>query len=204
MKKEHLLKSLKAQGFPKKVLDAFSAVKREEFMPVELERDAYRDTAMPIGSGQTISQPYTIAVMLSELDLKPGQKVLEAGSGSGYAAALISEIVGEQGKVIGLEIIKELAKRSKDNLIDYENVEIFNKNAAQGMPEEAPFDRILMSAGCREIPKKLLNQLKDGGILVTPKGSRFEQKITVVQRKGDKFVTKKEIPGFIFVPFVGG
>ena len=204
MKKQNLLKSLKAQGFSKQILDAFEAVPREEFMPVELEKDAYRDTAMPIGSGQTISQPYTIAVMLSELDLKLGQKVLEAGSGSGYAAALISEIIGKKGKVIGLEIIKELAKKSKDNLRDYKNVDIFNRNAAQGMPEEAPFDRILMSAGCREIPKKLLNQLKEGGILVTPKGSRFEQKITVIQRKGNDFVTKKEIPGFIFVPFVGG
>lgn len=204
MKKEHLLKSLKTQGFPKKILDAFAAVKREEFMPIELEKDAYRDTAMPIGHGQTISQPYTIAVMLSELNLKPGQKVLEAGSGSGYVVALMSELVGKQGKVIGLEIVRELAKRSRNNLRDYKNTEVFTRDGNKGMPEEAPFDRILMSAACREIPKKLLQQLKDGGILVAPKGPRFEQKLVVIQKKADKFVTKKEIPGFIFVPFVGG
>ena len=204
MNKQELLKRLKAFGFSKKILDAFSKVKRENFVPGELEKEIYEDTPLPIGKGQTISQPYTIAVMLSEIGLKKGQKILEIGSGSGYVLALISEIIGEKGKIFGIEIISELVAKSKEALAlgNYKNVEVYNRNGSEGLPEKASFDRILISAACREIPKKLLNQLKDGGILLTPRGPRFEQALVVIQRKGDKFVTKKEIPGFIFVPFV--
>jgi len=204
MNKQELLKRLKAFGFSKQILDAFSKVKREDFVPEKLKKEVYEDTPLPIGQGQTISQPYTIAVMLSEIELKKEQKVLEIGSGSGYVLALISEIVGEKGKVFGVEIVSELVKKSKEalDLGDYKNVEIYNRNGSGGLPEKAPFDRILISAACREIPKKLLNQLKDGGILLTPRGPRFEQALVVVQRKKDKFKTIREIPGFIFVPFV--
>jgi protein-L-isoaspartate(D-aspartate) O-methyltransferase len=202
MNKQQLLESLKSQGFSKKILDAFSKVKREEFIPHELEDNAYEDTPLPIGQGQTISQPYTIAMMLSELGLKKGQKVLEAGSGSGYVLALISEIVGEKGKVFGLELVSGLATRSKENLRDYKNIEVFNRNGFNGLPEKAPFDRIIVSAACRVIPEKLLHQLKDRGILVAPKGPRFEQDLFVIQRKKNVFDIKKKIPGFIFVPFI--
>lgn len=202
MNKQQLLKRLKAYGFSKKILDAFSKVRREDFIPEELEKQAYEDTALPIGHGQTISQPYTIAVMLSELELKRGQNFLEVGSGSGYVLALISEIIGKSGKVSGIEIISELAAKSKEPLTNYKNVEVYNRNGSGGLPEKAPFDRILMSAACREVPKRLLNQLKDGGILLTPKGPRFEQTLVVIQRKGDEFKTIRKIPGFIFVPFV--
>ncbi len=206
MNKQKLLQRLKSLGFSKKILDAFSKVKRENFVPEELENQTYEDAPLPIGQGQTISQPYTIAVMLSEIELKQGQKILEIGSGSGYVLALISEIVGKKGKVCGVEIVNELAEKSKEalDLGNYKNVEVYNRNGSDGLPEKAPFDRILISAACREIPKKLLNQLKDGGILLTPKGPRFEQSLVVVQRKKDKFETIREIPGFIFVPFVDG
>lgn len=203
MNKQQLIERLRAIGFSPKILEAFSEVKREDFVPEELERDTYEDTALPIGHGQTISQPYTIAVMLSELDLNEGQKVLEVGSGSGYVLALISKIIGKKGKVFGLEIIGKLAKKSKEALENYSNIKVYNKNGFNGLPEEAPFDRILVSAAVREIPKKLLSQLKDNGILVAPKGPVFEQNIVVIQRQGDKFITKSEIPGFVFVPFVG-
>jgi len=204
MNKQELLKRLKAFGFSKQILDAFSKVKREDFVPEGLENQAYEDTPIPIGQGQTISQPYTVAVMLSEIELKKGQNVLEVGSGSGYVLALISKIVGKNGKVSGIEIISELVARSKEALSseDYKNVEVYNRNGSGGLPEKAPFDRILISAACREIPKKLLNQLKDGGILLTPRGPRFGQTLVVVQRKKDKFETIREIPGFIFVPFI--
>ena len=205
MNKQELLKRLKAFGFSKQILDAFSKVKREDFVPEEeLENQIYEDTPLPIGHGQTISQPYTIAVMLSEIELKKQQKILEIGSGSGYVLALISEIVGEKGKVFGIEIISELVAKSKEALAlgDYKNVKVYNRNGSGGLPEKAPFDRILISAACREIPKKLLNQLKDGGILLTPRGPRFGQTLVVVQRKKDKFETIREIPGFIFVPFI--
>ena len=202
MNKKELLKRLEAFGFSRQVLGAFSKVKREDFVPEELEKEAYQDTALPIGYGQTISQPYTIAVMLSEIELKKGQNVLEVGSGSGYVLALISEIIGKKGRVSGIEIISGLAAKSKQILADYENVKVYNRNGSGGLPEKAPFDRILISAACREIPKKLLNQLKDGGILLTPRGPRFEQTLVVIKRQGDKFETIRQIPGFIFVPFV--
>ncbi|MFH1310832.1 MAG: protein-L-isoaspartate O-methyltransferase [Nanoarchaeota archaeon] len=204
MNKSELIEQLKRMGFSEKILEAFSLIKREKFVSEELQKKAYDDTALPIGHGQTISQPYTIALMLSELDLKEGQKILEIGSGSGYVLVLLSYILGQKSKIFGLEVIKQLAKKSKENLEDYGNIKIYNKNGFNGLPDEAPFDRILISAAAREIPKKILNQLKDGGILVAPKGPVFEQNIVVIQRQGDKFVTKTEIPGFVFVPFVEG
>jgi len=204
MNKKELLSRLKAMGFSKGILDAFSKVKRENFVPEEFREEVYEDTALPIGHGQTISQPYTIAVMLSELELKKAQNVLEVGSGSGYVLALISEIVGEKGKVSGIEIISELVSKSKQALAleNRENVEVYNRNGSEGLPEKAPFDRILMSAACREIPEKLLEQLKNKGILLAPRGPRFEQTIAVIKRQGDEFKTIREIPGFVFVPFV--
>ncbi|MEM3092028.1 MAG: protein-L-isoaspartate O-methyltransferase [Candidatus Pacearchaeota archaeon] len=202
MQKKQLIEHLKRVGFPKSIIDAFSLVKREDFVTEDLKDKAYEDTALPIGYGQTISQPYTIALMLSELDLKPGQKVLEAGSGSGYVLALISKIVGRKGRVFGLEIVKDLVKKSRENLESFRNVKIFHKNAINGLPDEAPFDRILISAAVRDIPQSLLNQLKNNGILVAPRGPVFEQNIVVIQKKGDNFITKSEIPGFVFVPLI--
>ncbi len=206
MEKQQLFQKLKAMGFSKKIINAFSNVRREDFVPEEFKGQAYEDTALPIGNGQTISQPYTIAVMLSELDLKPGQKILEVGSGSGYVLALISEIIGKKGRIFGLEVVKDLAKKSKESLElgGCKNVEVHARNGFNGFPEKAPFDRILMSAAVRDIPKPLLKQLKDKGILVAPKGPRFQQDIVVIQKQGEKFITKSEIPGFIFVPFVEG
>ncbi|MBW6442160.1 protein-L-isoaspartate O-methyltransferase [Patescibacteria group bacterium] len=202
MNKENLLESLKSFGFSKNILNAFSSVRREDFLPPELESRAYEDTSLPIGEGQTISQPYTIGIMLSELDLKLGQKVLEIGSGSGYVLALISKIVGERGNVFGIEVFKSLAEKSKESLNDYSNIKIYNKNGSKGLPEEAPFDRVLISAATRQIPKEVLNQLKEKGILVAPHGPRFEQDIVVLKKEGKEFVTKSKIPGFIFVPFL--
>ena len=204
MEKKELLDSLKEKNFPQKILDAFSKVKRENFIPRNVKTMAYEDTALPIGHGQTVSQPHTIAIMLSLLDLKKGQKVLEIGSGCGYVLALLSEIVEKEGRVFGIEVVKELAKKSKENLADYyENVKIYNKNGAEGLEEKALFDRILISAAIRDIPEKVMGQLKNNGILVAPKGSRFEQEIIAIQRKSKtEFEIKKKIPGFIFVPFV--
>jgi len=203
MEKEELLQSLRQRGFSENIIDAFSKVKRENFLPSSLKRMAYDDTPLPIGHGQTISQPYTIAVMLSELDLKKGQKILEIGSGSGYVLALIAEIIGEKGKIIGLEVIPSLVKKSKENLEDYKNIKIYKRNGSKGFPDQARFDRILISAALREVPEALIDQLKHKGILVAPQGSRFEQEIIVIERKTEsEFEMKKRLPGFIFVPFV--
>lgn len=202
MNKKELIESFERAGFSKKIINAFSKVKRENFVPENMGENAYEDTALPIGHGQTISQPYTIALMLSELNLNLGQKVLEIGSGSGYVLALLSEIVGKRGRIFGMEIIKKLAEKSKELLENYENVKIYSRSGFDGLKEESPFDRILISAAVREIPSSILNQLKDGGILVAPRGPRFEQNIVIIQRKGNEFITKSEIKGFIFVPFV--
>jgi len=200
MNKTKLLNSLKKQGFSKEILDAFSKVKRENFISKKLKPYAYDDRALSIGEGQTISQPYTIAMMLSLLDLKKDQRVLEIGSGCGYVLALISTIT--QSNVYGIEIVKELAEKSKINLKEYKNVKVYNKDGALGLNEKAPYDRILISAGCEKFPKKVLLQLKNNGILVAPVGPRIEQSLTVIQRKKNKFIIKEKIPGFIFVPFV--
>lgn len=204
MNKHELIQGLKEKKFSPKIIGAFSKVPRENFVLEDAREMAYRDTALPIGSDQTISQPYTIAIMLSELQLKINQRVLEIGSGSGYVLALLSEIVGSKGQVFGVERIPELSEKSKKSLNLYSNVKVYLRNGADGLPQQAPFDRILISAALNEIPEKIMSQLnKKGGILVAPKGSRFEQEIIVIQRNSEtEFQVLKRIPGFIFVPFI--
>ncbi len=203
MNKEELLQLLREKMIPPKVIEAFSNVPRENFSPYQLRSRSYADTALPIGHGQMISQPYTIALMLSELNVRQGQKVLEIGSGSGYVLALLSHLVGKRGKVFGMEVIKELFLKSREKLAGYRNVRTYHKNGALGLDEEAPFDRVIISAACRNIPEKLMAQLKVGGIIVAPVGSRFEQEIIVIKRTSEtEFEMIKKLPGFIFVPFV--
>lgn len=201
MSKEDLLKILKSYSFQEEIIGAFNAVKRENFVPKEYKEFVYENRPLPIGLNQTISQPYTIAVMLSELNLKKGHRVLEVGSGSGYVLALISEIVGVNGEVFGVERINDLAVKSKNSLKSYKNVEVFCRNGAKGLKEKALFDRIIISAAIEKFPDELLNQLVDNGLMVAPLGSG-EQSIVCIKRIKNKFVTLREIPGFVFVPFI--
>ena len=204
MNKKELIESLKLRGFESKIIDIFSNVKRENFVPNKLKSFAYNDEAQPIGEGQTISQPSTIAVMLSMLDLNKGNKVLEIGSGSGYVLALISEIVGYKGKdkgnVFGIERIKDLAVKSKKPLKEY-HAKVFNKNGFYGIPGKK-FDRIIISAACVEIPKPLIAQLKPNGIIVAPVGNKFQQSLISYKKIENRLVLQEENPGFIFVPFI--
>ena len=200
--KQFLLKDLKQHGFSKQILSAFEKIKREDFIPENLKERAYEDAALPLEFGQTISQPYTIATMLSLLELKPGFKVLEIGSGCGYVLALISKIVGKNGKVFGIEIIKSLFDSSRKNLKNCENVKIYAGDGKSGLSKYAPFDRILISATSNEIPKKLIRQLKEKGIIVAPLGNRYEQSLMAFEKINRGLQLKKEIPGFIFVPLV--
>ena len=217
MQKSELLFSLKKKGFSKKILNAFEKVSREKFVPEKLKPRAYEDTALPIGEEQTISQPYTIATMFSPLDVRKNQKVLEIGSGCGYVLALLSELVGEKskseiythssskpndGKVFGVEIIKELAERSRNNLRSYKNIKVYNKNGADGLDEEKPLDRILISAALEKIPDKLVEQLKEKGILVAPVGNSYMQSLVKFQQIKNELIVKEKIPGFIFVRFI--
>lgn len=201
MKKRDLINSLREHGFSSDIIRAFEKVNRKDFVPRVLRSRAYEDTALPIGKDQTISQPYTIATMLQELDLKKDQVVLEIGSGSGYVLALIYEIT--KSKVYGVERIKELADRSIKNLKDYKNIEVINKSGGDQIFEDNTFDRILISAAVRKIPKVLFPELKDNGIIVAPVDyNSIGQKLVALQKHKDRIITKKEIPGFIFVRFV--
>jgi len=202
MNKEQLLQSLKMQNFPNEIIGVFSKTKREDFLPEKLKEQAYEDVALPIGQGQTISQPYTIAMMLSLLDLKKNQKILEIGSGSGYVLALISNIIGNKGEVYGIERIKKLSDKSKKSLKKYENIKVYNKNGIYGLPERAPFDRIIISAGYKEIPYRLVSQLKDNGIIVAPIGLGYEKSLMQFKKIKSRLILKKEIPGFVFVPLI--
>jgi len=204
MNKKELIESLRSRGFEDKIIDAFSNVKREKFIPRKLKSFAYNDEALPIGEGQTISQPYTIATMLSMLDADRGDKILEIGSGSGYVVALLSEIAGykgkEKGQVFGIERIRELAVKSKKAVKDY-HAKVYNKNGFYGISGKK-FDRILISAGCNEIPKPLIAQLANNGIIVAPIGNKFQQSLISYKKINNRLVLQNEIPGFIFVPFI--
>jgi protein-L-isoaspartate(D-aspartate) O-methyltransferase len=201
MDKDELIRSLKSKGFHERIINAFEKVKRENFLPENFKKLAYEDIALPISKDQTMSQPSTIALALSLLKLKENQKVLEVGSGCGYVLALMSEIVGEKGKVYGVEIVESLAKRSIDDLKEYNNITVYNRNG-KVKSEEAPFNRILISAAVEEVPKEILEQLEENGILVAPIGPGSMQTLTLIRRTKDKFDVEKEIPGFIFVHFV--
>lgn len=197
MQKQTLITYLKIQGFPKKITNAFSKVKRELFIPEEHKELAYENQPLPIGNNQTISQPYTIAFMLDLLDLKDNQKILEVGSGSGYVLALINEI-SKNSNIHGIEIIKELATSSKKILTKNKNIKITQADGNKGLKQNPPFDRILVSASAKEIPQKLLEQLKIKGVMVCVVGN------SIVKIKKEKNrIRKIEYLGFSFVPLVG-
>ena len=194
---------------------AFRAVDRRFFVPRELQGEAYEDYPLPIGHGATISQPTTVAFMLEKLDAREGQKALDIGSGSGYTTALLAHLVGPKGKVIGIEIVSELVALGQSNLIKCYSLIRENKRIkeasvpeirkarqeAVGLPEEGPWDRILVSAAAKKIPNELIEQLKPDGILVIPVGGQHEiQKILRIRKKPDGKIETEAYPGFVFVP----
>jgi len=194
--KQELLENLKANGFSESIIKAFEKIKREDFILPQYKSLAYEDIALPLEGGATISQPYTIAFMLSLLELKRGQKILEIGSGSGYVLALISEIILD-GEIYGLEIIKSLAEKSKNLLKKDKSIKIINQDGSNGLSEHAPFDRILVSASAEELPLNLYAQLKNNGILVAP----IKESIFQIKEQNSK-IKLKEFPGFVFVPLI--
>lgn len=188
------------------IKNAFLEVKRELFVPEGMRDSAYIDEALPIGHGQTISQPSTIAIMLEMLELKEGQKVLEVGSGCGYVLALLSRIAGEKGKVFGIEKLKELVEISRKNLEanGTRNAVVIEGDGSLGLQEQAPFDRIIVSAACPFVPKPLFDQLIEGGIVVAPVGDLYTQEIQQLKKKNGKPL-KRNYAGsfFAFVPLRG-
>ncbi len=183
-----------------KVLEAIKAIPRHLFIDSGFEGHAYQDKAFPIGADQTISQPYTVAFQTSLLQLKPNQKVLEIGTGSGYQTAMLLHY---KVKVYTIERQSELFKKTKIffEKMGYRPKKIIFGDGYKGLPEEAPFDAILVTAGAPEVPKPLMAQLKIGGKLVIPVGVD-DQIMTLFERKSEKEFEKKEYGSFRFVPLL--
>jgi len=180
-------------------LRAMSTVPRHLFVPDQLAHRAYEDTPLPIGQGQTISQPYIVALMTELIKPHHGQRVLEVGTGSGYQAALLAEIVDS---VFTIEILPDLARSASERLRDmgYGNVSVRQGDGYLGWPERAPFDAILVTAAAEEIPGPLVDQLKDGGLMVIPVGPpEMVQALTLVKKQGNNVATRSLVP-VRFVP----
>jgi len=193
---------IRARGVrDERVLAAMRKVPRHLFVPKDWERAAYEDRPLPIGGGQTISQPYIVAVMTEQLELKPQDRVLEVGTGSGYQAALLAELAGT---VISIERLRDLADRAQQNLAraGITTVRIVVGDGTEGYPPEAPYDAIIVTAASPGIPQPLVDQLAEGGRLIAPVGPReCQDLIKLVKREG----RVEEIPlgGGCFVPLIG-
>lgn len=196
-----LLRSLASDVRDARVLEAMGRVPRERFIDPELEPYAYADRPLPIGHGQTISQPRIVGMMLQELRLKAGDRVLDLGSGSGYQTAILAELVKE---VIAVELIPELVERSRRVLLDlgYKNVIVHQATDVLGWPEDAPYDAIVVAAASPRIPMSLVEQLAEGGRMIIPVGERSQQELMLVEKTREGFtVARKGACGF--VPLIG-
>ena len=197
-----LVDELRQHGIvDRRVLDAIGQVERERFVPADERDQAYRNAPVPIGEGQTISQPYVVALMLQELRLTGDERVLEIGTGSGYQTALLAELAGE---VTSVERIDRFANHARALLasLGYVNVAVHLANGTLGWPDKAPYDAIVVSAGAPSVPDSLLAQLADGGRLILPVGSRKSQELLLVERHGEELVQRQR--GRVrFVPLLG-
>ncbi len=186
-----------------RVLEAMRDLPRHTFVPADLRHAAYEDRPLPIGSGQTISQPYMVAVMTAVLGVGSGHRVLEVGTGSGYQAAVLGRLAGQ---LVSVERMPDLAARADEVLrsLGLSNVRVVVGDGSRGWSEGQPYDRILVTAGAPEVPTPLLDQLAPGGTLVVPVGSRMTQQLLVVRRSpaGDRLVTET-LDHCVFVPLVG-
>jgi len=186
------------------IIEAFKKIKREDFMPDNVKHLAGLNEAIPIGQGQTISQPLVVAFMIELLQPKRGEKILDIGSGSGWTSALLAELVGEKGRVFSLELLVELKEFGEKNVARYNFIKkgivrFIQKDGSKGLEKEAPLDKILCSASVQgEVPQAWKEHLKAGGIIVTPAASS----ILYLVKKAENDFTRKEYPGFVFVPLI--
>jgi protein-L-isoaspartate(D-aspartate) O-methyltransferase len=196
-----LVKKLRLKGiFDEQVLNAIGSVPRPYFFENALLEHAYEDKAFPIGEGQTISQPYTVAFQTEKLEIRPGDKILEIGTGSGYQACILLEM---GAKVYTIEYNPKLYEHTRKFLpeMGYKPY-FFHGDGSKGIPAKAPFDKIIVTAGAPIVPQALTDQLKDGGILVIPVGDREKQVMLRIRKKGEKLV-QDEFNFFAFVPLRG-
>ncbi len=181
---------------------ALLKIDRRFFVSPKLQNEAYENYPLPIGEWQTISQPSTVVFMLEKLQPQLGQNILEVGSGCGWVSALLAFIVGNKGRVTGIDIIPELVELARDNTkrFNFNNLEFIAGDGSKGFIKLAPYERIIVSAGAKTIPQALIEQLKDGGRMVIPVGD-YLQDMMVVEKKG-KWIKKVAYPGFVFVPLL--
>ena len=190
-------------AFSTRVMTAMRRVPRHRFVPVALEGEAYANRPLPIGNGQTISQPYIVALSTDLLDLEPSHTVLEIGTGSGYQAAVLAELAAQ---VLSIEIVEPLGREAGVRLgeLGYRNVEVRIGDGYRGWPEKAPFDRILVTAAAPEVPAPLVEQLARGGRMVIPVGSSwFAQRLLLVEKRANGEVVRRHVLGVRFVPLTG-
>jgi protein-L-isoaspartate(D-aspartate) O-methyltransferase len=197
--RDRLIDEVSVEVNDKRVLDAMRRVPRHLFVPGEPLSDTYGDYPLPIGEGQTISQPTVVGVMTEALELRGGERVLEIGTGSGYQAAILALLSKE---VCSIELLPRLGERARARLreLHYDNVEVRVGDGYAGWPEKAPFDRIIVTAAPPELPKTLVDQLADGGVMVAPVGD-YVQELVRVRKLGGK-VRVEHITGVRFVPMV--
>ena len=202
LKKRMVEEQLISRGIKdQKVLNAFGKVQRHKFVSEELISSAYADFPLPTAEGQTISQPYIVALMTESLGLSGKEKVLEIGTGSGYQTAILAELAKE---VYSIERFDVLARKARDLLAElgYLNIKIKTGDGTLGWPEEAPFERIIITAACPRVPLPLMEQLAEGGKIILPLGESFSQILTLIEKKNGR-LESKDICGCIFVPLVG-
>jgi protein-L-isoaspartate(D-aspartate) O-methyltransferase len=185
-----------------RVLDALRKVKRELFIPQSLREKAYGNYPLPIGENQTISQPYIVALMTQALDIKRDNTVLEVGTGSGYQAAILALLAST---VYTIERLESLLSKARTNLYSqgYRNIFLIEGDGTEGLPEYAPFDRIIITAAAPKVPETLLGQLKNGGKLVVPVGGRHVQDLKLVEKAKNGRIYKRSLCGCRFVPLIG-
>ena len=182
------------------IADAFQAMPRRNFLPADVIDHAALDAPLPIGFDQSNSQPSTVNMMLQWLDVEPGQKILDLGSGSGWTTALLSHLAGLKGEVIAVEKIPELLRFGHDNCqrLGVKNITFHRAGKEYGWPADAPYDRILVSAAAQELPHELLDQLAPDGRLVIP----VRDSVLVIDKTPDGHILQNKHPGFVFVPLV--
>jgi protein-L-isoaspartate(D-aspartate) O-methyltransferase len=194
---------LDKEDFNPAVMETLARVPRHEFVPANQQKDAYENRPLSIGHGQTISQPYIVALMTDMIEIKPGMRILEIGTGSGYQAAVLAELADE---VYSIEIIRPLGEAAAERLnrLGYENIQTRIGDGYYGWEEAAPFDAIVVTAASSHVPPPLIKQLKAGGRMVIPVGSRFmTQQLLFVEKAEDDAVTTRQIMPVHFVPLTG-
>ncbi len=201
--RDRLVQRLREKGIKdERVLDVMRQIPRHLFMDEALASRAYEDTALPIGYGQTISQPYIVARMTEEVMKVSPKKVLEIGTGSGYQAAILSRLADEVYTCERIDALEKLV-RQRFRQLGYHNIYLRHSDGSWGWPGKAPFDAIIVTAAPPEIPQALLEQLADGGVMVIPVGGRVSQTLSVITRKGS-ICEREDLEPVVFVPLLGG